>query len=318
MSGRGQLPAGGASRRGRAVAAGKLGQSKGPPGPRGGASRGGAGPRTRGREVRPGAGRCAGGGASGWGRARRRGARDAHAPPARPERPGRGRRVRRALPAGSIEESSAAAAAASAREPGSRQEPAAPGGPRGRNAGPILRPPQRRRAERGGLGARARAAAEPGGRGHEPPRGPAAPPPPAAARQGLEAAAGRARGAGDMSRRKQSNPRQIKRESNFARPPRPPPAPAGPPPVRPALLAAPATFTLRRAPRAVCQARRNLISAGGPGPRVSAPALEVRPGEGVRPEGRNGVAGGAATSRLPLPPPPRDGAAIRRPRSGLR
>ncbi|XP_072802883.1 zinc finger protein ZFPM1 isoform X1 [Vicugna pacos] len=38
-----------------------------------------------------------------------------------------------------------------------------------------------------------------------------APPPPAAARQGLEAAAGSARGAGDMSRRKQSNPRQIKR-----------------------------------------------------------------------------------------------------------
>ncbi|KAL6082887.1 hypothetical protein STEG23_002581, partial [Scotinomys teguina] len=41
---------------------------------------------------------------------------------------------------------------------------------------------------------------------------PAAPlPPAAAARQGLEAAAARARGAGDMSRRKQSNPRQIKR-----------------------------------------------------------------------------------------------------------
>ncbi|XP_038168392.1 zinc finger protein ZFPM1 isoform X1 [Arvicola amphibius] len=40
---------------------------------------------------------------------------------------------------------------------------------------------------------------------------PAAPLPPAAARQGLEAAIARARGAGDMSRRKQSNPRQIKR-----------------------------------------------------------------------------------------------------------
>lgn len=46
---------------------------------------------------------------------------------------------------------------------------------------------------------------------------PAAPLPSAAARQGLEAATARARGAGDMSRRKQSNPRQIKRESNFAR-----------------------------------------------------------------------------------------------------
>lgn len=52
---------------------------------------------------------------------------------------------------------------------------------------------------------------EPGGRGHEPLRSTAAPLPPAAASQGLEAAAGRARGAGDMSRRKQSNPRQIKR-----------------------------------------------------------------------------------------------------------
>ncbi|XP_036044849.1 zinc finger protein ZFPM1 isoform X2 [Onychomys torridus] len=40
---------------------------------------------------------------------------------------------------------------------------------------------------------------------------PAAPLPPAAAGQGQEAAAARARGAGDMSRRKQSNPRQIKR-----------------------------------------------------------------------------------------------------------
>ncbi|XP_050021133.1 zinc finger protein ZFPM1 isoform X3 [Alexandromys fortis] len=40
---------------------------------------------------------------------------------------------------------------------------------------------------------------------------PAAPLPPAAACQGLEAATSRARGAGDMSRRKQSNPRQIKR-----------------------------------------------------------------------------------------------------------
>ncbi|XP_023493244.2 zinc finger protein ZFPM1 isoform X2 [Equus caballus] len=97
------------------------------------------------------------------------------------------------------------------RGAGSSPPPAAPGGPRARSAGPSLWPPQRRRAGHGGLGARAGAAAEPGGWGHEPPRGPAAPPPPAAARQGLEAAAGRARGAGDMSRRKQSNPRQIKR-----------------------------------------------------------------------------------------------------------
>lgn len=98
-----------------------------------------------------------------------------------------------------------------------------PGSPRTRSAGPWpLGPPRRRQRLRGwtcGLGARAGAAAETGGRGHERPRGPAAPPPPAAARPGLEAAAERARGAGDMSRRKQSNPRQIKRESNFARRP---------------------------------------------------------------------------------------------------
>ncbi|KAL4685910.1 hypothetical protein H8959_001507 [Pygathrix nigripes] len=90
-----------------------------------------------------------------------------------------------------------------------------PGSPRTRSAGPWpLGPPRRRQRLRGwtcGLGARAGVAAETGGRGHERPRGPSAPPPPAAARPGLEAAAGRARGAGDMSRRKQSNPRQIKR-----------------------------------------------------------------------------------------------------------
>lgn len=135
---------------------------------------------------------------------------------------------------------------------GSSPPPAGPGGPRGRTAGPRLRPPQRRRAGRGGLGARAGAAAEPRGRGHEPPRGPAAPPPPAAARQGLEAAATRARGAGDMSRRKQSNPRQIKRESNFARRPRPPPVrprsvPLCPRRPRPSPRAAPPTLCAKRA-----------------------------------------------------------------------
>ena len=139
-------------------------------------------------------------------------------------------------------------------EADSSPPPAAPGGLRGRTAGTRLRPPQRRRAGRGGLGARAGAAVEPRGRGHEPPRSPAAPPPPAAAHQGLEAAAGRARGAGDMSRRKQSNPRQIKRESNFARRPRPPPPPLPVPRPAPLCPRRPRPSP-RAAPPALCAKR---------------------------------------------------------------
>lgn len=229
----------------------------------------------------------------------------AKAPPAWPacgERPGGGRRfaargsqvpLRKAERRRRRRLRRSREAATSPPPAGQSARPSAGPWPRASAAAPAAH------ARRGGLGARAEAAVEPAGRGHEPPRYPAAPLPPAAARQGLEAAAARARGAGDMSRRKQSNPRQIKRESNFARGARQTPAGAPPPraaPARPPNPAAPATFTPRRAPRAECQARRNLISAGGQGPRVSAWAPRGSgPQRGWRvPRAGRRVSGGAA------------------------
>ncbi|XP_060041011.1 zinc finger protein ZFPM1 [Erinaceus europaeus] len=132
------------------------------------------------------------------------------APPARPRssRPGGGRRSAARCPRGLRKGSGGRGVRPRAEEPTARRLR----GPRARSAGPwpSALAARRLRAGRGGLGARTAAAVEPGGRGHEPPCGPAVSLPPAAL-QGLEAASGKARGAGDMSRRKQSNPRQIKR-----------------------------------------------------------------------------------------------------------